>query len=69
MAFSVDSTLKSLMDDEKAKEVLLKHFGDRTNDSRVYEVMYESLRSISYYPEAGISKELLEAVDADLKKL
>ena len=69
MAFSVDSTLKTLLDDSKAKEVLIRHFGDKANDSRIYEVMYESLRSISYYPEAGISQDVLKKVDEDLKKL
>lgn len=69
MPFSVDSKLKDLLDDPRAREVLLKHFGDRSNDPQVGMVMYESLRSISYYPEAGITPEKLKAVDEDLKKL
>lgn len=69
MAFSADSTLKSLLDDPRAKAVLLKHFGDRTGDPRIDKVLYESLRSIIYYPEAGISSEKISAVDADLKAL
>ena len=48
MGLSVDSTLKSLLDYPKAKEVLIKHFGDKTSDSRIYEVMYESLRSLAF---------------------
>ena len=69
MAFSVDSRLKDLLEDERAREVLRKHFPNRANDSRVQQVLYESLRSISYYAEAGISQEKLQAIDADLKAL
>ena len=69
MGLSADSTLKTLLDDPKAKAVLEEHFGDRSKDPRVHEVMYESLRSISYYPEAGISQEKLRAVDDALKAL
>ncbi len=69
MAFSVDTTLSVLLADERAKAVLEKHFGNRANDPRINEVMHESLRSISYYPEAGITHEELLQVDEELKRL
>jgi hypothetical protein len=69
MAFSVDSRLKDLLDDEKALAVLRKHFPNRGNDPRIQEVLYYSLRQIAYYPEANISQEKLQAVDEDLKAL
>ena len=69
MPFSVDSRLKDLLEDEGAQAVLRKHFPNRGNDSRIQMVLYESLRQISYYPEANISQEKLEAVDEDLKAL
>ena len=69
MAFSVDSRLKDLLADERAQAVLRKHFPNRGNDPRIQEVLYESLRQIAYYPEAGISQEKLKAVDEDLKAL
>ena len=70
MAFSVDSKLKDLIDDERAREVLRKHFPERRGDPQVQEVLYYTLRQISsYYPEAAISAAKLEAVDEDLKKL
>jgi hypothetical protein len=68
MPFSVDSTLKDLIADERARAVLIKHLGYR-DDPRINEVMYATLRQVSYYPEAGISREKLEAIDADLKAL
>jgi hypothetical protein len=69
MAFSADSTLKDLIADERAVEVLRKHFPNRRNDPRIQEVLYWSLRQIATYPEAGISQEKLKAVDEDLKTL
>ena len=69
MAFSVDSRLKDLLDDEKALAVLRKHFPNRGSDPRIQEVLYYSLRQIAAYPEAGISREKLQAVDEDLKAL
>ena len=69
MGFSADTSLKKLLDDSAARAVLVKHLGERTNDPRVNQVLYESLRSISYYPEAGISKETLEKIDTELKAL
>ena len=69
MAFSVDSKLKDLLEDEGAQQVLRKHFPNRSNDSRIQQVLYESLRQIAWYPEAGISQEKLKAIDEDLKAL
>ena len=69
MAFSVDTTLSKLLADPAAKAVLEKHLGNRANDPRVNQVMHESLRSISYYPEAGITRETLLKVDEELKAL
>ena len=69
MALSVDSRLKNLIDDERARQVLLVHFPDRQGDPRVHDVLYYSLREIASYPQAGISPAKLQAVDEDLKKL
>ena len=68
MALSINSKLKDLLADERAREVLAKHLG-RRNDPRVNEVMYYSLREIAYYPEANISKAQLDAIEEDLKAL
>jgi len=69
MSFSVDSKLKDLLADEGAAAVLRKHFPNRAGDPRVQEVLYYSLRQIATYPEAGISRETLQAIDEDLKAL
>jgi hypothetical protein len=69
VAFSVDSTLKDLIADERAAAVLRKHLPGHRNDPRVQEVLYYSLRQIAYYPEAGINQETLQAIDEDLQAL
>jgi hypothetical protein len=68
MALSISSKLKDLLADERAREILIKHLGER-NDPRVNEVMYYSLREIAYYPEANISKAQLDAIEEELKAL
>ena len=68
MALSVNSRLKDLLDDERAREILVKHLGHR-NDPRVNDVLYYSLREIAYYPEANITRAQLEAIDEELKAL
>lgn len=69
MAFSVDSRLKDLLDNEQARQVLGRHFTGRENDPRIQDVLYYSLREIASYPEAGISREKLQAIDQDLRQI
>jgi len=69
MPFSIDSTLKDLLADPRASDVLRRFFPGRENDPQVSMVMYYSLRSIASYPEAGISPGKLEALDEELRKL
>jgi hypothetical protein len=69
MGLSVDTKLKDLLADERATEILRKHFPDRRGDPQVQQVMYYSLREIATYPEAGISRAKLEAIDKELKAL
>ncbi len=69
MGFSVNSRLKDLIDDERAREILRKHFPDRRGDPQVQQVMYYSLREIAMYPEAGITPAKLKTIDEELKEL
>ena len=69
MGFSVDTKLKDLLADERAVEILRKHFPERRGDPQVQQVMYYSLREIAMYPEAGISPTKLKAIDEELRAL
>jgi len=69
MGFSIDSTLRTLLADERAREVLFRHFGDRRGDPQINMVMDYTLRGIAMYPEAGISQQKLAEVDQELRAL
>jgi len=69
MPFSVDSTLKDLLADPRATDVLRRFFPGRESDPQVSMVMYYTLRSIASFPEAGISPQTLQALDEELKRL
>ena len=63
MGFSVDSRLKDLIDDERAREVLRQHFPEHRGNPQVQQVLHYSLREIARYPESGITPAKLQAVD------
>ena len=69
MGLSVNSKLKDLIADERAVEILRRHFPERRGDPQVQQVIYYSLREIATYPEAGISPAKLLAIDEELKAL
>ncbi len=70
MTFSIDTKLADLIADERAREVLRKHFSEWEGNPEVHSVTAYTLRQIaSYYPESGITQKRLEAVDEDLKAL
>jgi hypothetical protein len=59
-----------LIADERAREVLRKHFSEWSGDPQVQSVTSTTRRQIAnYYPESGITKKRLEAVDEALKAL
>lgn len=69
MSLSVDSKIKEILKNPKATELMEKHspgFGTNPQMKMVYGL---SLRALSKFPQAGISSEKLEKMDADLKAL
>ena len=69
MGFSVDTKLKDLIADERAVEILRRHFPEHRGNPQVQSVLYYSLREIAMYPEAGVSPTKLKAVDEELRAL
>lgn len=72
MGFSINSTIKDILADERAKAILEKHFPGVTKHPDIGMAMYMTLKQISYYPEAaaaGLTKEKLQAIVAELEKL
>ena len=67
---SVDTKLRDLVADERARQILREHFPEWRDDPQVHAVASYSLREIaSYYPESGISPQRLDAVNKALKTL
>jgi hypothetical protein len=69
MAFNIYSTIRDLLNDERAKAVLEKHLPGASNHPRLPEAMYMSLGEVAGYPEAGISADKLQAILADLAQI
>ena len=72
MSYTIHSTLRDILSDERAKAVLEKHMPGVSSHPDLPMAMHMTLQQISYYPEAaeaGLSQETLQAIDADLKAL
>lgn len=69
MSFSVDDKVKKLVGDPRAKAVLEKHhpkFLASPSLPLTYGMTYKSLAA---FPQANISQEMLDAIDAELKAI
>lgn len=74
MGLSADSTIQQILDDPKGKEIFRKHLGDEAlNNPQLAQAMGFSLRMVQGFVEGqapgSFTKEMLDAVDADLKAL
>lgn len=69
MTFNIYSTVRELLNDERAKAVLEKHLPGVSTHPRLPEALYLSLGEVASYPEAGISQEKLQAILADLAQI
>jgi hypothetical protein len=69
MGFSIDSTIRQILGDDRAKAVLDQHLPGASTHPQIGMGMGMTLREIATYPEAGLSREKLAALDADLKAL
>jgi len=69
MAVTINSTLKELLADPKAKAVLEKHFPGFSNNPQLQMAMGMTLKQIQPFSRGVITDEKLKAVEADLKKI
>lgn len=72
MPLSTRSTIRDLIANPEAKAVLEKHLPGASSHPDLPQALYMSLQEVMYYPEAaqaGLTKEKLEAIDADLQTL
>ncbi len=70
-SFSTRTPLEKLMADERAKAVLLRHFGGKDMSKMPNWAMMKamSLRQIAPFSKGSITDELLAKIDADLAKI
>jgi hypothetical protein len=69
MAFSIDSNLGEVLDNEKGKAVLEKNMPGVSNDPRTAMGRGMTLKQIAGFMPGEITPALLQAIDEDLKKI
>jgi hypothetical protein len=69
MAFNIYSTIRELLNDERARAVIEKHLPGASTHPRLPEALYMSLGEVASYPESGITPEELQAILADLAQI
>lgn len=72
MPLSTKSPIRELISNPDAKAILEKHLPGASRHPDLPQALYMSLREVMYYPEAasaGLTKEKLEAIEADLQAL
>ena len=72
MELTLDTTLGTILDNPKAKEILDKHFPGASSNPMVAMAMGMSLKMIVSMPQAaqlGFTKEKAEALLAEINKV
>ena len=69
MPFNVDSTLKQVLADPKAKAVLEKHVPGFSTHPLLSMAMNMTLKTIAGFPQAGITPDKMKAILDDLGKV
>jgi hypothetical protein len=67
MAFNSDSKLGDLLDNEAAKAILMKHLPQLATAGPMLDMARGmTLKAVAGFPQANISPETLQAINADL---
>ena len=69
MAVTINSTLKDLLADPKAKAVLEKHFPGFSSNPQLQMAMGMALKQIQPFSRGAITDEKLKLVEEDLKTI
>lgn len=65
-AFTLDTPIETLMADERAKAVLLKHLGPVDQHPAYNDFKALSLRTLAPFSQGAITEEMLTKIAADL---
>lgn len=69
MAVSMNSTLKDLIADPKAKAILDKHFPGFSSNPQLQMAMGMTLKQVQPFSRGQITDEKLKLVEEDLKNI
>ena len=69
MAVTINSSLKDLLADPKAKAILEKHFPGFSSNPQLQMAMGMTLKQIQPFSQGAITDDKLKLVEADLKKI
>lgn len=69
MAFTANSTVREVIENDQARAVLDKHVPGASNHPLLPQAMYMTLREVSMYPESGMTADKYRAILADLAEI
>ena len=69
MPYSLNSTVRELLNDEAARAVVEKHLPGAAKHPDLPMAMHMSLREVSYYPESGLTPAKLKQIEEELQQL
>ncbi|CAN5527081.1 hypothetical protein BH10CHL1_BH10CHL1_15730 [soil metagenome] len=69
MSFTIHSTVRQVLANPTAREILERHVPGAAAHPQLDLAMDLSLREVSMYPESGVDREKLQALLADLAKI
>ena len=69
MAYTIHSTVGQILSDPRAVAILDQHIPGASTHPQRHDAWHMSLGEVAGYPEAGLTKEKLQALLADLATL
>ena len=69
MGYGRHSTVKQILDNEKARAVLLKHAPKADKHPDLADALFMTIDEAASYPEANISRAQLEAIVKELGQI
>lgn len=69
MALSVDSKVKELKKSQAACDIITKYSPGFATDPQMKLVQGLTFRKLASFPQAGLTKEQVDEIDAELKKI
>jgi hypothetical protein len=69
VAFNASSTVREVIENDRARAVLEKHLPGASNHPLLPQAWYMTLREVSMYPESGMAADKYQAILDDLAEI